>query len=193
MGNSCAANEDCPESFCPVDCDDGICVTEENDECPADCMIDECVPAETMQPFDVVFTVPFGDMATSVTFFVNYPEGQVSIPGVGLNPQTRSRVFTGTCDTEGQEFCETNAQCPEGSTCDRPSGTTIASDFNHAIRVVVDRTAGIGSGPVFVLLFDDCTGADPPGAASFSCTIQGCSGPFGLIDGCDCSIEEREP
>ena len=190
-GNSCSANEDCPESFCPADCDDGICVTGENDECPAECLIDECEPAETIQAFGVVLTVPFGETATSVTFFVNYPEGQVSIPGVGLNPQTRSRIFTGTCDSEGQEFCETTSQCPEGFTCDRPSGTLIASDFDHAIRIVVDRSAPIEPGPVLALLFDDCSGAEPPSPTSFSCSIQGCSGPFGIIDGCECSIEER--
>lgn len=193
MGNACSANEQCPESFCPMSCGDGICVTEENDECPADCIIDSCEPSETTQDFSIVFSLPqVGEMARSVTFFVNYPEGQVSIPGVGLNPTTNDRVLTGTCESEEQEPCKPLVvDCPGGATCNTISGTVLALDFDHAIRVVVNASAPIESGPVLVLRFDGCTGAEPASAARFSCLVQGCAGPFGTIDGCECTIEER--
>jgi hypothetical protein len=189
-GSPCSTNSDCPESICPAPCTGGICVTQQNDGCPATCLINECVPADTTQVFDIALSVPFGDTATSVTFFVDYPDGQVSLPGVGLNALTRSRIFTGTCDSPGQEPCARNTDCPEGDSCQRPGGNLIAIDFDYAVRVVVDRQP-IQPGPVFAIEFDDCTGAPPVTAASFSCIIQGCSGTFGLIDGCECSVEPR--
>lgn len=191
QGQPCGSAVDCPNGgVCPVGCTDGSCVLGQNDECPAGCVIEACTPAVSTRPFRVDLSVPDVEAATSVTFFVDYPEASVVLPGSGIAPSVRQRLFFGTCDTAGGEFCERNADCPASADCIRPSVSVIANDFDHAIRVVVTATAGVPEEPSFFIEFDDCSGATPPPIANFGCVIQGCAGEFGLIDGCECSVVE---
>lgn len=117
-----------------------------------------------MATYDVNFEAPFGDTPTSVTVLVANRSDVLMIPGSGIGAAVVQRI---------------------GS---RPSGSSlIANDLDYGVRVVLNRTAGLSDGRIFTIRFDVCqeqTATD----ADVACTVEGCSGSFGLIEGCTCSV-----
>jgi hypothetical protein len=190
-GQACTQDGDCPLGFCEFVCTGGTCVPQDDDDCPADCAIEPCDAADTMQLVEVTFSAP--RPATSATFFVNYPDGTVSLPGSGIGGAISRRVLPGRCETTGMEFCNVAGDCPGNARCNRPALTVIPNDLDHAVRVVVQGTTPVPQGTAFAILFDDCGGATPPAIDDFRCTIQGCADEFGLIDGCECGVDLPEP
>ena len=115
-----------------------------------------CTPiAGTARTFTVSFTPPGVDVA-GVTVLVDYPEGQVSIPGSG------------------------NALSVKQSILNVPSGAfSSPNDLDFALREGVASTSALTPGPIFTIKFEDCQGATPPTPADFTCTVESASDPFG--------------
>jgi cysteine-rich repeat protein len=169
-GDGCDAN--CTVTGCgntivtaPETCDDGN--NDNNDDCPADCIVDACDPLTgTDRPFQV--TISSGDQAASVTVLLDYPEGQISIPGSG------GAVPPGTIDM--LPFLSFSA----------------SNDLDHALRQLV--TAGfppLTDGVLFQVHFQDCDGATPPVApGDFTCTVLEAFDEFSApLVGVTCSVQ----
>lgn len=131
--------------------------------CPPDCQVLPCTDSGLDATFQVNLDAP--ETVTSVTTLVGYKSNVVMIPGSGIVASVQGRIQM------------------------RQSGATyIGNDLDYALRTVVNKSSGLALGKLNTILFDRCTGAPVPTAADFGCTIEGCSGEFGLIDGCTCQI-----
>jgi hypothetical protein len=133
--------------------------------CPTDCQVLPCTDSGTDAMFEIHLSLPFGEEATSVTTLVGYRSDVVSIPGTGLVGSVQQRITM------------------------RPPGTsTFGNDLDYALRVVQTNNGGL-DGKIYALTFDRCTQSPtPPAEADFGCTVEGCSGAFGLINGCTCAV-----
>ena len=185
--NPCTSNADCPPSgtgFCATrnivgcdanctlpscgnnnvsgteTCDDGN--TDEMDSCPNDCTVDSCDNPGS----DYTVSVNFAgsEAVAGITVFLDYPEGQVIIPGSG-------------------------AAVPGGIITDLPGfalGQT--NDLDHALIEALADTAAFPSGLLFNVHFQSCNGATPT-AGEFSCTVTA-AGDETLtpIPGVTCSV-----
>ena len=134
-------------------CDDGN--QSDNDGCPSDCVIDPCTPLTgTARNFDVFFDASAGVNVGGITVLLDYPEGQVEIPGPPI---------------------------PGGTLTQFPAGTfPIVTDFNHTVRTIVAIGGGnsIPLGRLFRVKFRDCSGATPPTPAAFGCAVLEATDPF---------------
>jgi hypothetical protein len=135
------------------------------DNCAPDCQILTCTDSGLDAMFEIHLSIPLGDQATSVTTLVGYQSDAVSIPGTGLVASVQQRITM------------------------RPPGTsTFGNDLDYALRVVQTNNGGL-EGKLYALTFDRCQQSPtPPTAVDFGCTVEGCSGPFGLINGCTCTV-----
>lgn len=120
----------------PETCDDGK--TEKFDFCDSDCIADFCQgPTVTQQ---VTFTVSNPNVA-AVTLHVDYPEGEIILPGTGT-----------------------------GATVTPTAGTAEVNDFDHALRLVVFDLFNFGTTSIATAQFETCNGGTPtPG--EFTCTV----------------------
>jgi hypothetical protein len=137
------------------------CVT-----CAADCAIASCTATTTMATFTVLFHgAPGTTPITSTTLFA-YKSDRVSIPGSGGATSARQRV-----------------------TFPAPLPNALSvNDLDYAARVVIGRTAGIANGLLYSVKLDICTGAPAPTVEDFACTMEGCAGAGGPIEGCTCTV-----
>jgi hypothetical protein len=134
--------------------------------CPADCRVVPCPESGEKVAFDVLLSVPFDESATSVTTLVGYDGNLLRFPGNGLTPEAQKRVQN------------------------RPKGaSTYASALGAAVRVVQTKNDGLANGGIYSVVLDRCKDARNTTAADLTCTVEGCAGKFGLIDGCSCSVE----
>lgn len=146
-------------------CDDGN--TKDGDACPSNCRIESCTPvAGSKRSFTVTFTAQ-GQEVSGITVLLDYPEGQVSIPGTGADTNVRASI-TGL-----------------------PSGTFgTPNDLDYELREVVASLSTIPAGSLFTVGFQDCQGAQPPDAGAFKCTIQDAVDSFGLpVVGVTCAVQ----
>ena len=154
--------------------------------CPADCTVQPCTPSSSQATFNVNFAAPSGVDASSVTVLVGYRSNILNIPGTGT-----SSCVGGSNDGRA---CGSNANCPGGQCVPRnrisntPPGSIVGvNDLDYALRVVVTHSPQISPGLLFTVDFDTCVGAPPPTSSDVSCSVDGCAGPFGPIDGCTCT------
>jgi hypothetical protein len=132
--------------------------------CPQDCEILACTAGLETVTYDINFDAPFGEVPTSVTVLVANRSDVLMIPGSGIGATVVQRI---------------------GS---RPSGSSlIANDLDYGVRVVLTRAAGFANGRVFTIRFDVCQG-ETATDEDVACSVEGCSGSFGLIEGCSCSV-----
>jgi len=169
-GDGCSAvcrTEVCGNSIVDVGeaCDDGNTV--DGDDCPADCTIDACTPVSgSVRGATVNWNAPVS--VGSLTVLVDYPEGKVSIPGSG-------------------------GSVPAGILFGFPSGTSPqANDLEYALREVVVKATAITPRPgqLFKINFEDCSGATPPVAGDFTCTVTSAFAPDGItpVSGATCTV-----
>jgi hypothetical protein len=147
-------------------CGNGILEPGETcDSCATDCQVLPCSDSGADAMFEIHLSVPFGEQATSVTSLVGYKSNVVSIPGSGLVASVQQRITM------------------------RPPGTsTFGNDLDYALRVVQTNNGGL-DGKIYALTFDRCQQSPtPPTEADFACSVEGCSGAFGLISGCTCAV-----
>jgi len=169
-GDGCSATcrtEVCGNGFIDPGetCDDGNTV--DGDDCPADCVIDACSNISgSVRGATVNWNAPLS--VGSLTVLVDYPEGKVSIPGSG-------------------------GSIPAGILFGFPSGTSgQANDLEYALREVVVKATAITPRPgqLFKINFEDCSGATPPVAGDFTCTVTSAFGTDGFtpVSGATCSV-----
>jgi cysteine-rich repeat protein len=169
-GDGCSAfcrTEVCGNSIVDVgeSCDDGNTI--DGDDCPGDCVIDACSPISgSVRGATVNWNAPVS--VGSLTVLVDYPEGKVSIPGSG-------------------------GSVPAGILFGFPSGTSPqANDLEYALREVVVKATAITPRPgqLFKINFEDCSGATPPVAGDFTCTVVTAFAPDGItpVSGATCSV-----
>lgn len=137
-------------------CDDGN--LDNNDECPSDCRVHACLPTTTRIAATVVANVPEGASPRSMTVLLNYPDGVVDLP----NSQERARLRS------------------KGGV-----SLTLEVDYQHALRVRLNRNQGIVSGDIYSADFDACAGSAAPQVSDFSCQVLACDN----VAGCLCSVE----
>jgi cysteine-rich repeat protein len=152
-------------------CDDGN--NSDNDSCPADCRIDACTPITTSQRLvSVTFAPPQGALVAGLTVLVDYPEGQVDLPGNGTS-------------------------FPSGTISGVPPGSSISvNDLNfngkgHAVRITIAGQGGtaLTPGQIVRFKFQDCQGATPPTADDFLCTVVSATDPFlNAVVGVRCAV-----
>jgi hypothetical protein len=117
--------------------------------------------------FSVSFAPPAGIQLQGITVLVDYPEGQVSIPGSGGTPSVKSSII----DLPAGVFAQPN-------------------DLDYALRELVAASSGsLAPGALFDINFQDCQGAVLPTASDFGCTVEDASDEFGNpVSGVTCSV-----
>lgn len=148
-------------------CGNGLLENGETCEsCPQDCVPSACDPSAENSVWEVAFASDIGSSPTSVTILLAYRSDVISIPGSGFQPTVRQRVTVPP----------------------PPPFLFTPNDLDYALRVVLSRTNGLDQGLLFTVRFDRCEGAPVPDLADFSCSVEGCAGAGGTIDGCACSV-----
>ena len=134
--------------------------------CPADCIVHPCTASALQRSVQAMLDVPVGRTATGVTMLIGYRSDLLSLPGSGLAASVRQRVVY-----------------PPPSPF-----VSNANDLDYALRLIVSRTGGFTPGLFATVTFDRCQGSPSAAAADFGCTVEGCAGSTGPIDGCTCSV-----
>jgi hypothetical protein len=134
-------------------------------ECPSDAVVSACAAEGDMVTFEVTFTAAIGTIPTSATMLIGYRSDRLSIPGSGASRDVRGRV---------------SAEPPA------PFVFT-PNDLDYALRAIVIRTSAMEQGRQLTVTFDACS-ADGATTTDLACTIEGCSGAGGPIEGCRCEV-----
>jgi len=97
---------------------------------------------------------------------VDYPEGQVIIPGSG------------------------NALSVKQSILNVPAGAfSSPNDLDFALREAIASSSALTPGPLFTIKFEDCEGATPPTPQDFTCSVEAASDPVGnAVAGVTCAV-----
>jgi hypothetical protein len=126
-----------------------------------------CTPiGGTARTFSISFMPPAGVDVAGVTVLVDYPEGQVSIPGSGNAASVKSSI----------------SNLPQGA-------FSSPNDLDYALREAVASSSALTPGRLFTITFQDCQGATAPTAADFTCTVEDASDPSGNpVSGVTCTV-----
>jgi cysteine-rich repeat protein len=146
-------------------CDDGNLI--DTDGCPSDCVIDACTPNSGS---DVPWTVTYASAKPvgSLTVFVDFPEGKLSIPGTGGG--TPPGIF---------EFDSFGVSAVTND---------VEHGFNANLTSIASPVQNIGADPLIVH-FETCAAAPAAVTADFTCTVLGASDLTGKpLGGVTCSV-----
>ena len=139
-------------------CDDGNTVN--GDSCPSGCVINPCSPTATKQLVTVTMTrtsPPAASNVGAVSVLLDYPDGTLSLPGIGGDPTVRARVSN------------------------TPTGRQVTvNDLEYALRTGIAGTTAIANGTIFRVNFDVCSGAGAITAGMFTCTVESASTTGGI-------------
>lgn len=134
--------------------------------CAADCIVGACTATTSCVDVQVHFMGAPGTAPTTATTLLGYRSTRVAIPGSGSVASVRQRV-----------------------TFPSPlPNVSSLNDLDYALRVVLGRNGGLQDGLHYTVQLDTCAGAPPVTIADFACTMEGCAGGGGPIDGCRCEI-----
>ncbi len=151
------------------DPDNGLVGTPDGTSCPQDAEILACDPNEERSSFEVVLLPPTGAVPTSASMLVGYRSDQINI---------------GDRDREAVQDIG-------------PSSTVFSfRDFDYAVRLAWAGTNPLDDdeGTALVRLnFSLCSAAQLPDLSSVACSIEGCSGLGGPLDGCACELRLTTP
>jgi cysteine-rich repeat protein len=147
----------------PETCDDGN--AENFDSCPTDCTVDFCSPISGSNR-TVTLVTSTADLA-AVTVNLDYPEGKVSLPGVGDDIP--------------------------GGIVTPIAGTASTNDFDHALRHVQFDVFNFGTTAITTFAFENCSGATAPAPGEFPCTVVDAGAEDGMggfvpVTGATCSV-----
>jgi cysteine-rich repeat protein len=165
--DGCAANcqpEGCGNGLIETGetCDDGN--TDDGDACPSTCVIEFCDP-NVGSDFTIDVTFAGSDDVAGITVLLDYPEGQVIVPGSG--GQVPSGVIT---DTPGFALAQPN-------------------DLDYALREALVDTFAFPQGLLFRVHLETCMGASLPTAGDFACTVEAAGDVDSVpIEGVTCSV-----
>jgi len=107
---------------------------------------------------------PLHPKASALTLLVEYPPS-VAIPGSGAEPSVRERVHTQVANA-----------------------TLAVNDTGRALRLVVARATGVGTGAIGIIELDRCKDASTPGIEEFHCRVEGAGSASGPVPGTSCSV-----
>jgi hypothetical protein len=125
----------------------------------------------------VFFATPPGAQVAALTLLMNYPEQKVFMPPAG--PQTQIGAANFTPLYPSSEVLIRGADLA-------PAGSTGSG---HAIRGLVADSAAVPAGPIFVLTFQNCSGAAAPTPGEFNCTVLDASDPStNPVTGVTCGV-----
>jgi cysteine-rich repeat protein len=127
-------------------CDDGNVL--DGDACPANCIINTCAPTQTKVQATVSYAKTTGVSVGSILTLLDYPDGTVTIPGVGGAAAARITVV--------------------------PTGfSKTVNDLDYAVRVLISSSTGavLNPGQIYRVNFDLCFNKTPPPASAFSCAV----------------------
>lgn len=133
-------------------CDDGN--LEFLDACPDDCTIDTCNQTVTASNATLHIGGAGAGTAAVVKMRLDYPEGEVHLPGTGFDPPSVTNLTIGSLET---------------------------LDVDHAAQFLVSSDVALGTADIATLEFDLCTGGTPI-PAEFPCTVVEAFGPGGTPD-----------
>lgn len=146
-------------------CDDGNVV--DGDSCPSSCVINPCSPPFGTVTALVNFTAP-QDIA-GATIYIDYPDGQVRIPGTGNQIAVQNRIFLSTGD-----FFNPN-------------------DLDYAVQIVAFDSGGapFTGSELMQIEFDTCDGASV-NSSQFTCRVLDAASAGGSpvpVAGVTCSVQ----
>jgi hypothetical protein len=133
-------------------CDDGN--LEFMDACPDDCTIDTCTETTTASAATLHIGGAGAATAAVVKMQLDYPEGEVHLPGTGFDPPSVTNLTIGSLET---------------------------LDVDHAAQFLVSSDVSLGTTDIATLDFDLCSGGTPT-PAEFTCTVVEAFGPGGTPD-----------
>jgi cysteine-rich repeat protein len=141
-------------------CDD--CNTVDGDNCPADCVIRDCLLTATTFNAAVSVQTPGGGIPGALDVIVGYPDGVVGLPGHGADANLL------VTDIPGDAF------------------STSINDLDYALIVVALGPDGLtlGTEPAglfFTARFSACDGENAPSSNDFHCTVRNAT----AVDGTD--------
>ena len=117
----------------------------------------------------IALVPPAGIGLAGLKVRLDYPEGEVAVPGRGDDADVKGRV----------------AGVP-GGVMAQPN------DEDDALIVALVATSPIPEGPIFTVTFDSCRGAARTGAARFACAVEQASDEQGrLVSGGVCRVTIR--
>lgn len=149
----------------PETCDDGNTITQPpTDSCPEDCTILTCSPSPSRVEVAVTFSSPRG--LASIAVLVEYPDGNVQLPGTGDDSSVAARVVN------------------------RPSGfLATIFDFDYAVRVGLAGTRALTGSQLFRIQFDLCRDTSPPPVTAYRCrVVEANDTNFQPVTGVTCSV-----
>lgn len=132
--------------------------------CPADCRPATCAPAGTRR-LAIDLTAPRGVTVSAVTLQLAYRTDRLTIPGEGMAQPVAQRV-TPLADVQ----------------------SLSSNDLGYALRLALVRGQGLADGALVEIAFDGCAGAAAPSAPDLRCTVEGCAGGAGPVNGCTCAV-----
>ena len=123
----------------------------------------------------VRFSAPSGALVAGLTVLLDYPEGQVDLPGAG-----------------GLSFpAGTISGVPSGSTFSANDLTPAGTTHGHAVRINIAGSGGsaLTPGQIVRFKFNNCTGTSAPTADAFLCTVLSATDPFlNAVSGVRCFV-----
>jgi hypothetical protein len=148
-------------------CDDGAANGTPGDPCPGNCVIAACTPViGSSRTFTVTYTAPAGKQVAGLTVFVDYPEGQVIIPGSGNQASVLASI----------------SKLPFGA-------FGSSNDLDWALLEAVASGSPFPSNRLFTITFEDCQCASPPAASDFTCIVTDAADENGdVLDGVTCTV-----
>lgn len=117
----------------------------------------------------VALVPPAGIGLAGVKVRLDYPEGEVAVPGRGDDVDVKARL-------------------------DGVPGGVLAqpNDEDDAVIVALVATSPLPEGPIFTIAFDACRGAATAGAGRFACAVEQASDEQGrLVSGAACRVTIR--
>ncbi len=129
-------------------CDDGNTV--DGDACPSNCVINTCAPTQTKVQATISYAKQTSVSVGSVVTLLDYPDGTVTIPGIGGAASVGARI----------------AVVPTGF-------SKTANDLDYALRVLISSATGavLTPGQTYRVSFDLCFNKTPPPATAFTCQV----------------------
>jgi hypothetical protein len=145
-------------------CGDGLLEAAETcAACPADCDTTPCDPGRDTQSVALTVKAPGATTLVAVTLQLAYRRTALRLPADAATQRRRVRAVG-------------------------DGGLVAPKDLGYALRLVVARAGGLPAGPVVEVDFDRCAGSAPATSADLSCTVLGCAGTGGQLDGCSCTV-----